>query len=174
MGNLPCHRKDKDDAWKQQNIEMPENPVYKFANLAKGGSLIDAYNEFGIQKVQEIARNEMSKFLYHPDGKKHTISLEEQKLWHKKYQRRVAGQSLDTISDEELLEEEYEEHDFNKVSPHDACWDLNKRGGVGETPFHLLYLMDSPVHFEVAKILLQMYPNLALDVYEGEEYYDHG
>ncbi|KAK6994962.1 transient receptor potential cation channel subfamily v member 6 [Biomphalaria glabrata] len=171
MGNLPCHLKDKDDAWKQQNIEMVENPAYKFANLAKGGSLIDAYNEHGIQKVQEIAREEMSKFFYHRDGKKHTISIEELSLWQKRYKRRVAGQNSDLISDEELSEEELEEHYFNKVYPHDACWDLNKRGGVGETPFHLLYLNDSPVHFEVAKIVLQMYPNLALDVYEGEEYY---
>lgn len=63
-----------------------------------------------------------------------------------------------------------EDH-FNKFTPHDACWDLEKRGGVGETPFHLLYLMDTPVHFEVARILLHLYPNLALDIYEGDEYY---
>ncbi|GFS23199.1 transposable element Tcb2 transposase, partial [Elysia marginata] len=69
------------------------------------------------------------------------------------------------------IKAEYDQEYFNKFTPHKACWDLNKRGGVGESPFHLLYLMDSPVHFEVGKILLRMYPNLALDVYEGEEYY---
>ena len=70
------------------------------------------------------------------------------------------------------LNDEYEEDYFNKIpSPHTACWDLNKRGGVGETPFHILYLMDSPVHLEVARVLLEIFPNLCLDTYEGDEYY---
>ncbi|CAL1532061.1 unnamed protein product [Lymnaea stagnalis] len=170
MGSLLCHHKDKDDGWKQQNKEMVENPAYKFANLARGGSLIDAYNEQGPLKVKSMAENEMSKFFYHEDGKAHTISREEFIAWQRRYMRRVAGLDDEKVSDEEILAD-YEEHHFNKVGPHEACWDLNKRGGVGETPFHLLYLMDSPVHFEVAKILLKMYPNLSLDVYEGEEYY---
>lgn len=76
--------------------------------------------------------------------------------------------SLQGVDENQKFVEENSEKEF---TPHEACWDLNKRGGVGETPFHLLYLNDSPVHFEVAKILLQLYPNLALDVYEGEEYY---
>ena len=74
-------------------------------------------------------------------------------------------------TDKELCDE-YEEDYFNKfTSPHEACWDLNKRGGVGETPFHILYLMDSPIHLEVARILLNIFPSLSLDVYEGDEYY---
>ncbi|CAG5132741.1 unnamed protein product, partial [Candidula unifasciata] len=74
------------------------------------------------------------------------------------------------ISDDRLQADNIEDY-FNKFIPHDACWDLEKRGEVGETPFHLLILMDTPVHFEVARILLNLYPNLALDIYEGEEYY---
>ena len=65
-----------------------------------------------------------------------------------------------------------ESNSFNKVPlKHDGCWDLEKRGGVGETPTHLLYLMDSAEHSEVAKILLNMFPKLALDYYEADEYY---
>jgi hypothetical protein len=76
-------------------------------------------------------------------------------------------------TDEELVLEwnEHEKNSFNKVSTHEACWDLSKRGGVGETPLHLLYLMDSAEHVETAKILLNMYPKLALDFYEADEYY---
>ena len=58
-----------------------------------------------------------------------------------------------------------------KFVKHDACWDLEKRGGVGETPFHLLYLNYTPAHLEIAKCLLRLYPKMALDYYEGEEYY---
>lgn len=76
----------------------------------------------------------------------------------------------ETRTDEQLLNE-YKEDYFNKVVPHEACWDLNKRGGVGETPFQILYLVDSPAHHAVGEILLRLYPKLSLDVYEGEEYF---
>lgn len=76
-------------------------------------------------------------------------------------------------TDAELLAEwnEHEKNSFNKVHPHEACWDLNKRGGVGENPLHLLFLMDSAEHTETAKIVLNMYPKLALDIYEADEYF---
>ena len=79
----------------------------------------------------------------------------------------------ETRTDDELLAEfeEQEANSLNKVFPHEACWDLNKRGGVGETPLHLLFLMDSAEHAETAKILLNMYPKLALDFYEADEYF---
>ena len=54
---------------------------------------------------------------------------------------------------------------------HEACWDLEFRGAVGETALHLCYLNNTPIHLEIAKILLDLYPKLALDVYEAEEYY---
>lgn len=76
----------------------------------------------------------------------------------------------ETRTDEQLLNE-YKEDYFNKVVPHEACWDLNQRGGVGETPFQILYLVDSPAHHAVGEILLRLYPKLSLDVYEGEEYF---
>ena len=57
---------------------------------------------------------------------------------------------------------------FNVVGEHEACWRLDKRGGVGETPFHLAHLGEVP---EVASILLDLFPKMALDVYEGDEYF---
>ena len=77
---------------------------------------------------------------------------------------------MDTRTDEQVLGDHMED-EFIKYSDHIACWDFQKRGGVGETVLHLCYLMDTHAHLEVAKILLSMYPTLALDVYEGEEYF---
>lgn len=54
---------------------------------------------------------------------------------------------------------------------HEACWDLEFRGAVGETALHLCFLNNTLIHLEIAKILLDYYPKLALDVYEAEEYY---
>lgn len=47
---------------------------------------------------------------------------------------------------------------------------IRSRGPVGETPLHLLVLYHSPKHIEIAKWLLDRFPDLILDEYEGEEY----
>ena len=57
------------------------------------------------------------------------------------------------------------------LQDHYACWDLNKRGAVGETPLHLCLLQDTPVLNEISKVLIKLYPKQVLDYYEGEEYY---
>ncbi|XP_046356888.2 transient receptor potential cation channel subfamily V member 6-like [Haliotis rufescens] len=172
MGNA-CHGKlkeDPDSAWKQQNEESEENPMYKYITLNNKGTLIAAYNEGGPELVEEIARREIEPYLYN-GGKGAMISKLEYIKWCRRRLAKSAGYvELDTKSDESILEH-FEEDEFNKFEPHEACWDLNKRGGVGETPFHLAHLMDSPVHSEVCKILVRMYPKLTLDVYEGEEYF---
>lgn len=55
---------------------------------------------------------------------------------------------------------------------HEACWDLKKRGSVGESIIHLAMLF-SYLHVfrEITRVLLSVFPKLALDIYEGEEYY---
>lgn len=52
-----------------------------------------------------------------------------------------------------------------------VCWDLDLRGGVGETILHLCYLSSSPVHTALAKRLLKYYPTMIFDLYMGDEYY---
>ena len=55
---------------------------------------------------------------------------------------------------------------------HEACWDIHQRGSVGESVIHLTMLFsDTYVFREIAKILLKIFPKLALDFYEGDEYY---
>lgn len=70
-----------------------------------------------------------------------------------------------TIFQEKEAESDQETY---HVEEHHACWDLEKRGAMGETPLHLLYLSKE---IEVAKILLDIYPKMAPDFYEGPEYY---
>lgn len=166
---------DPDSAWKKQLEEMEANPVYKFAKLNRGGTLIDAYRtKKGVTAVQEIARNEIQPFLYN-GGKGDVITKLDYIKWKRRKEAETTGSTVwETKTDDELLADfELEEsNSFNKVPlKHDACWDLEKRGVLGETPTHKLYLMDSAEHSEVAKILLNMFPKLALDYYEADEYY---
>lgn len=79
---------------------------------------------------------------------------------------------MDTRPDSQLLDE-YKTDKFNEVSDHEACWDITQRASVGETALHLavLHSCDSYSAREIAKIMLRLYPKLALDFYEGDEYY---
>ena len=48
---------------------------------------------------------------------------------------------------------------------------VEKRGSVGETTFHVCFLMQTPTHLVLARRLLKHYPKLINDVYLSEEYY---
>ena len=59
-------------------------------------------------------------------------------------------------------------------APHlfrECCWQVEKRGSVGETTFHVCFLMQTPTHLVLARRLLKHYPKLLNDVYLSEEYY---
>lgn len=53
----------------------------------------------------------------------------------------------------------------------EVCWDLEQRGGVGETVMHLCLLSATSIHADLAKRLLKFYPKLIVDIYLDEEYY---
>ena len=48
---------------------------------------------------------------------------------------------------------------------------VEKRGAVGETTFHVCFLLNSPTHLALGRRLLLHYPKLINDVYLSEEYY---
>ena len=77
---------------------------------------------------------------------------------------------IEPRSDEQILHE-YKDDMFNKFEDHVACWELDHRGGVGETAIHLCVLHDNPVTMDIAKMLLRRYPKMALDYFEDDEYY---
>lgn len=59
-------------------------------------------------------------------------------------------------------------------APHlfrECCWQVEKRGSVGETTFHVCFLMQTPTHLALGRRLLKWYPKLINDVYLSEEYY---
>jgi hypothetical protein len=45
------------------------------------------------------------------------------------------------------------------------------RGAVGETAFHVCFLMGTAVHLHLAKRMLKFYPLLLNDIYLSDEYY---
>ncbi len=51
------------------------------------------------------------------------------------------------------------------------CFDLEKRGRIGETLLHLCFLNTSPAHNEIAKRLVKHYPNMINDIFISDEYY---
>jgi len=56
----------------------------------------------------------------------------------------------------------------------EVCWDLEKRGNVGETALHLaLLLSQQPKFRQIAVALLNAFPKLSVDVYERDEYYGY-
>ncbi|XP_059093541.1 transient receptor potential cation channel subfamily V member 5-like isoform X2 [Tigriopus californicus] len=60
------------------------------------------------------------------------------------------------------------------TSPHlfrECCWMAEKRGSVGETVYHICFLMQTPTHLALGRRLLKWYPKLIIDVYLSEEYY---
>ena len=59
-------------------------------------------------------------------------------------------------------------------SPHlfrECCWKVEERGFVGESAFHICFLMGTQAHLNIGKRMLKYYPKLINDIYMSEEYY---
>ena len=52
-----------------------------------------------------------------------------------------------------------------------VCWDLYKRGAVGETLIHTCLLLANPLVVALAKRLLSIFPKLLVDIYLSDQYY---
>ena len=59
----------------------------------------------------------------------------------------------------------------DKKKYKEICWDLEKRGNVGETVLHLCLLNATALHSDLAKRMLRIFPNLINDIYLNDEYY---
>jgi len=58
------------------------------------------------------------------------------------------------------------------IGGHFACWRLDRRGAVGETALHLCMLYSKMPQFRaICVALLDVFPKLSVDYYEGDEYY---
>ncbi|XP_017492879.1 PREDICTED: transient receptor potential cation channel subfamily V member 5, partial [Rhagoletis zephyria] len=134
--------------------------LYKLADYKRGGDLIDALNTGGLVAVEQLIREQFGIFMYN-DGKGQVINRAEFLRWKYRDHTEV------TIP----IEASLSRHDpLGKWEDHKACWQMQFRGALGESLLHVLIICDSKVHTKLARVLIRVFPNLAQDVMEGEEY----
>ncbi|XP_048506572.1 uncharacterized protein LOC105692131 isoform X4 [Athalia rosae] len=134
--------------------------LYRLANYKKGGELIEAYNAGGQVEVEKVVREQFSVLMY-ADGKGQVINRAEYLRWKFRDLEEVVLPIEASLSRFDPLAQ---------WKDHDACWQMQYRGSLGETLLHVLIICDTRVHTRIARILLKCFPKLAIDVVEGEEY----
>lgn len=150
---------DQDEAWKRQTLGRIENKLYTFVDL-KGSSsnteLVRIWKESKAKKefMRQLQRNKILSPCLYEHGKGKDITTEEVKQWRQ----------------ERVPEFEKNNYDLEHI-PCKACWALEHRGTLGETALHLCFLSNDTMMTEIALALLELYPAMALDKYEGPEFY---
>ncbi|XP_055936835.1 transient receptor potential cation channel subfamily V member 5-like [Argiope bruennichi] len=71
----------------------------------------------------------------------------------------------------EMIERENVDESTKEQKSRKVCWKLDKRGMLGESLLHVLVLCNTDAHTQIAMFLVELYPALAHDIVEGEEYY---
>ncbi|CAO1426317.1 unnamed protein product [Diamesa serratosioi] len=134
--------------------------LYKLANYKLGGDLIDAFNIGGQYAVEQLIREQFGVFMY-KTGKGQIINRAEYLRW--KY--------LENAEVSIPIEASLSSHDpLGKWIDHKACWQMQYRGSLGESLLHVLIICDTKIHTKLARLLIRVFPEMALDVMEGEEY----
>ncbi|XP_065076368.1 uncharacterized protein iav [Ochlerotatus camptorhynchus] len=134
--------------------------LYKMANYKHGGDLIDAFQVGGQKAVEQLIREQFGVFMYH-SGRGQIINRAEYLRW--KY--------MDNHEVVIPIEASLSPHDpLGKWVDHKACWQMQYRGLLGESLLHVLIICDTKIHTKLARILLRVFPELSIDVMEGEEY----
>ncbi|XP_039252712.2 transient receptor potential cation channel subfamily V member 5-like [Styela clava] len=181
---------DPDSSWKLQNEQMKTNPIFKFADFNGGGELVRIYDQGGKNepyekkkaRIWEYAEREIKpKFLHDSvqsitenDYKKWMASME--KMSKKYIQQKEQDVDLLTHLHGDVIESVRGsmvslDSVLSQYSNERCFWKLEHRGPVGETPLHLLFVNNTPKHVEIARMLLELYPGLAVDSYMGLDYY---
>ncbi|XP_035782462.1 uncharacterized protein LOC118461347 [Anopheles albimanus] len=134
--------------------------LYKMANYKRGGDLIDAFQIGGQKAVEQLIREQFGIFMY-SKGRGQIINRAEYLRW--KY--------MDNHEVIIPIEASLSPHDpLGKWEDHKACWQMQYRGLLGESLLHVLIICDTKIHTKLARILLRVFPEQAIDVMEGEEY----
>lgn len=138
--------------------------LYKLANYKKGGELIEAYNLGGQIEVEKLIKEQFGQFMYN-DGKGQIINRSEYLRWKFRDCEQVVLPIEASLSPHDPLA---------KWEDHEACWQMQYRGSLGETLIHVLIICDTKIHTRIARTLIRCFAKLALDVVEGEEYLGAG
>ncbi|XP_012350046.1 uncharacterized protein LOC100868270 isoform X3 [Apis florea] len=134
--------------------------LYRLANYKKGGELIESYNQGGQFEVEKLIREQFGVLMY-ANGKGQVINRAEYLRWKFRDLEQVVLPIEASLSQFDPLAQ---------WNDHEACWQMQYRGSLGETLLHVLIICDTRIHTRVARILLKCFPRLAIDVVEGEEY----
>ncbi|XP_050466504.1 uncharacterized protein LOC126859345 isoform X3 [Cataglyphis hispanica] len=134
--------------------------LYRLANYKKGGELIEAYNQGGQPEVEKLMREQFGMLMY-ADGKGQVINRAEYLRWKFRDLEQVVLPIEASLSRFDPLAQ---------WNDHEACWQMQYRGSLGEALLHVLIICDTRIHTRIARILLKCFPRLAIDVVEGEEY----
>uniref|UniRef100_A0AAR5PGZ3 Ion transport domain-containing protein n=1 Tax=Dendroctonus ponderosae TaxID=77166 RepID=A0AAR5PGZ3_DENPD len=143
-----------------QSSNQDQCLLYRLANYKKGGELIDAYNAGGQIECEKLIRDQFAQLMYQ-DGKGKIINRSEYLRWKFRDHEHVILPIEASLSRYDPL---------GKWTDHEACWQMQYRGSLGESLLHLLIICDSKIHTRLARTLIKCFPKLALDVVEGEEY----
>lgn len=108
----------------------------------------------------EIGREQFGILLY-ADGKGQIINRAEYLRWKFRDLEQVVLPIEASLSRFDPLAQ---------WNDHEACWQMQYRGSLGEALLHVLIICDTRIHTRIARILLKCFPRLAIDVVEGEEY----
>lgn len=122
--------------------------------------MIDAYNIGGQIEVEKLIKEQFGVLMY-GEGKGKIINRSEYLRWKFRDNEQVILPIEAALSVHDPLA---------KWNDHEACWQMQYRGSLGETLLHVLIICDTKIHTKLARILIKCFPNLAVDVVEGEEY----
>ncbi|XP_078048657.1 transient receptor potential cation channel subfamily V iav [Augochlora pura] len=134
--------------------------LYQLANYKKSGELIESYNLGGQAEVEKLIRDQFGVLMY-ADGKGQVINRAEYLRWKFRDIEQVVLPIEASLSRFDPLAQ---------WNDHEACWQMQYRGSLGETLLHVLIICDTRTHTRIARILVKCFPQLAIDVVEGEEY----
>nr|XP_026696440.1 transient receptor potential cation channel subfamily V member 5 isoform X1 [Ciona intestinalis] len=177
---------DADRQWKLQNELVERNPIYKMVDFSGGGSLLEEYKEKAKDEPDDEKINRIKEYFetkIKPEyllGGCEVITEKVYQDWHNRqsHRNKLYLEAKEKDTDIEITHYEADKLSIASLATvikpfneHMVAWKLDKRGAVGETPMHLLFLNNTENHTNIARVLLEQCPELAKDIYEGEYYY---
>ncbi|XP_057371293.1 uncharacterized protein LOC130692234 [Daphnia carinata] len=128
--------------------------LYQLADYQKGGDLIRYFTKEGPRATEELLKEQIPMLLYRK-GEGQMVRRSDYLKWKYRKKRHMA------VAVNE---------DVPGWADHFACWNFDYRGSLGESLLHVLIVCNTSVHTKLAKLLIVLFPNLALDVVEGNEF----
>ncbi|XP_070539469.1 uncharacterized protein [Ptychodera flava] len=163
--NTYCNCKPSEDPSEQDDAAKT---LYDFVDLNGGGELVDLLNDAEIkQKIED----KIIHFLYEEGKGEHKPITEVIKKREDERQMRQKYNQVNNWWKSSKIEPLKNEIRKEGCREKFVCWNIDKRGKVGETILHICLLKNSADHKKLAKLLVEVFPKLVHDIYLGDEYY---